>query len=162
MCDLTIKIIPREKWDIVKELSVYNEQSHFIETSEQCLNDAKNDAYNMKWNFYGIYANHKLIGFAMNGENRILFYKQVWLDRFMIDKKHQGKGYGKKSITLILEKMREDYRCKKIYLSVHEDNYNAIRLYEKLGFKKTLFKDPKGERIMTWTNQDSTLSDKEK
>ncbi len=149
MCELTINIIPREKWDIIKVLSVHNEQGHFIETSEQCLNDAKSDAYNMKWSFYGIYEDDTVIGFAMHGENRLLFSSQIWLDRFMIDKKHQGKGYGKKSMVLILEKMHKDYNCKKIYLSVHEDNYAAIRLYEKLGFKKTLFKDAKGERIMT-------------
>ncbi len=149
MGKLSIKIIPRENWDTIKALSVHNEQDHFIETSEQCLNDAKNDAYNMKWNFYGIYVVDTLIGFAMHGKTTHLFSTQVWLDRFMIDKEHQGKGYGKKSMSLILEKMYEEYSCKKIYLSVHEDNYNAIMLYEKLKFKKTIFKDPKGERIMT-------------
>ncbi len=148
MGEIRISIIPRQNWDAIIGLSVHNEQSNFIETSVQCLNDAKNDAYNMKWNFYGIYLTDTLIGFAMHGENRLLFYKQVWLDRFMIDKNYQGKGYGNKSMELILKKMYEDYSCKKIYLSVHEGNYNAIRLYEKLGFKKTLFKDPKGERVM--------------
>ncbi len=155
MGELRLNIIPREEWDRVKELSVRPEQSHFIEASAQCLQDAKNDAYNMKWTFYGIYVNDELIGFAMHGETRLLFYRRVWLDRFMIDHKHQGKGYGKKSMKLILDKMHEAYRCKKIYLSVHEDNDNAIRLYEQVAFKKTLFKDPKGERIMTRTKQDS-------
>ncbi len=153
--EISIKIIPREKWDIIMDLSVHNEQSHFIETSAECLNDAKNDAYDMKWNFYGIYATDTLIGFAMHGENRLLFSSQTWLDRFMIDKNHQGKGHGKKSMRLILEKMHEEYKCKKIYLSVHENNFSAINLYEKLGFKKTIFKDPKGERIMVLpTNKD--------
>ncbi len=151
MSEVSIKTILREKWDVIKTLSVNKEQSHFIETCEQCLNDAKTNAYNMKWYFYGIYVGENLIGFAMHGKNKLLFFSQVWLDRFMIDKKYQGKGYGKKSMVLILEKMYEDYRCKKIYLSVHEDNRTAIELYEKLGFKKTFFKDTKGERIMTRT-----------
>ncbi len=151
--EVYIKIIPREKWDIIKNLSVHEEQSHFIENSAQCLNDAKNDAYNMKWNFYGIYTNNILIGFAMHGKNRLLFLPQVWLDRFMIDKKYQGKGYGKKSIELIVQKLYDEYNCKKIYLSVHENNVNAIELYKKLGFKKTMLKEPKGERIMTRKNK---------
>ncbi len=146
---LSIEILPPYRWDEIKDLSVYEEQSHFIETSLHCLDDAKNNAYNMKWNFYGIYEDDNLIGFAMHGESKILFLTQVWLDRFMIDKKYQGKGYGKKSMELILEKMYEDYNCKKIHLSVHEDNSFAIKLYQKLGFAKTIFKDPKGERIMT-------------
>ncbi len=147
--ELSVKIMPKDKWSLIKDLSVHDEQDHFIETSGHCFNDAENDAYNMKWDFYGIYINDTLIGFAMHGEDRRLFYSQVWLDRFMIDKKYQGKGYGKKSMELILQKMYEDYNCKKIYLSVHENNFPAIKLYEKLGFKKTMFKDPKGERIMT-------------
>ncbi len=146
--ELSIKKIPKEKWDIIKELSVHEEQSHFIETSLECLNDAKNNAYNMKWYFYGVYVGDSLIGFAMHGKTRILLCSQVWLDRFMIDKDYQGKGYGKKSMELILQKMHEDYCCNKIYLSVHEDNFLAIKLYNKLGFKKTIFKDLKGERIM--------------
>ncbi len=147
--ELNIKIIPRDKWDTIVDLSVHAEQCHFIETSLQCLNDAKSNAYKMKWDFYGIYIHDELIGFAMHGKDRLLFFTQVWLDRFMIDKKYQGKGYGKKSMNLILQKMYDDYNCKKIYLSVHEDNYPAIELYEKLGFTKTRHKDSNGERIMT-------------
>ncbi len=146
--ELTVKKIKREKWDDVTSLSVNDEQIRFIETSLQCLDDAKSNAYNMKWNFYGIYVEEKLIGFSMHGTSRILFLTQVWLDRFMIDKQYQNKGYGKKSLELILGKMYQDYKCNKIYLSVHESNIVAIELYQKLGFKKTLFKDSKGERIM--------------
>ncbi len=151
MMELTIKVIEKEEWDTIEELSVHSEQSHFIETSAACLDDAKNDAYNMKWNFYGIYLNDKLIGFAMHGIYGRMPLSEVWLDRFMIDKNYQGKGYGKKSMELIIEKMHEEYNCEKLYLSVHEDNHAAIKLYEKLGFKKTPLKDPKGERIMTRT-----------
>ncbi len=149
MKEISIKSIPREKWDTIANLSVHNEQSHFIETSAQCLDDAKNDTYNMKWDFYGVYANDILVGFAMHGKNNHWLYPQVWLDRFMIDKNFQGKGYGKKSMELILQKMYSDYNCKKIFLSVYENNLHAIKLYEKLEFKKTIFKEPTGERIMT-------------
>ncbi len=153
MKKIAIKPISRDKWDIITNLSVNDEQSHFIETSLHCLNDAKSDAYNMKWNFYGIYEDNNLIGFAMHGKTGFMFFSQVWLDRFMIDKNYQGKGYGKESMKLIIKKMQEDYSCKKLYLSVHENNYAAIRLYEKLGFKKTILKEPTGERIMKRINQ---------
>ncbi len=153
---LSVKIVPKKEWNIITVLSVQREQNHFIETSSECLCDAINDAYNIKWNFYGIYENDTIIGFAMHGENKLLFSKQVWLDRFMIDKNYQGIGLGKKSMKLILSKMEEDYCCKKIYLSVHEDNYTAIKLYEKLGFKKTFFKDSKGEQIMVRVKQGNT------
>ncbi len=152
MDNICIKKILKDEMHTLTGLTVHDHQSHFIESSADCVNDAKNNAYHIKWNFYGIFEKDPLIGFAMHGKSRFLFFSQVWLDRFMLDKKHQGKGYGKKSLALILQKMYQDYGCHKIYLSVHEDNTLAILLYEKLGFKKTPFKDPKGERIFTRRN----------
>lgn len=150
MSELSIKTIPRENWKSIQQLSVGKEQAHFIETATECFQDAITDAYHIQWSFYGIYEQDTLIGFAMHGVQKfgMLPYSQVWLDRFMIDYNYQGKGYGKKSLEYILEKMQEEYECKKIYLSVHETNEAAIGLYEKLGFRKTWWKDPKGERVM--------------
>ncbi len=149
MSEVTIKTIPRQEWDSILSLSVQEQQRHFIETAQHCLNDAQHDAYNMKWSFYGVYVEGRLIGFAMHGKLRFWGMSQVWLDRFMIDRAHQGKGYGKQAMARILERMYDEYKCRKIYLSVHESNVAAIALYQTLGFRKTLFKDGKGERIMT-------------
>ncbi len=148
---LTVKILCKSSWRDILDLSVSQNQKSFIEKSSKCLKDAETNAYNMTWNFYGVYLGELLIGFAMHGrqEFRPLPCSKVWLDRFMIDQRYQGKGYGKKSMELILQKLYIDYKCNKIYLSAIEDNVFAISLYEKLGFKKTRFKDSKGERIMT-------------
>ncbi len=51
-------------------------------------------------------------------------------------------------MELIIKKLYLDYNCKRIYLSVVESNKVAVQLYESLGFKKTMFLDPMGERIM--------------
>ncbi len=151
--NLTVKLLPKDEWDIILKLKVSTAQTGFIESSEKCLNDAVKNAYGMTWNFYGVYIEDRIIGFAMHGKQdfRFLPYEQVWLDRFMIDENYQGKGYGKTAMMLIIDKMYLDYHCKKIFLSVIEDNIQAISLYKKLGFKKTWSKDPNGERIMIRT-----------
>ncbi len=147
---IKIKKLKKEDWNKIIELSVSYNQSNMIETSMQCFNDAKNKAYGMEWNFYGIYLDNAIIGFGMHGINHFKYLpiSHVWLDRFMIDQKYQGKGYGKQALVLIIDQMFSNYECKKILLSVHEDNINAIELYKKVGFQKSIFKDPKGERIM--------------
>lgn len=59
--------------------------------------------------------------------------------RLMIDKKYQGKGYGKKVIELALDFIRT-FPCGKAeycYLSYEPKNEHAKRLYESFGFKET-------------------------
>ena len=68
------------------------------------------------------------------------FYSRLWLDCFMIDEKYQGRGYGKIALKKILPILFEQYQCQTIYLSVHVENKNAIKLYETLGFKKQFLK----------------------
>ena len=48
----------------------------------------------------------------------------------------QGKGIALNASKQLLEKAFLDYHLNKVYLTVLEDNKNAIKLYDKLGFKK--------------------------
>ncbi len=147
---IQVKTILKEDWDSINALSVSMSQSGYIECSEKCLYDAKTNAYDMEWNFYGVYLDGVLIGFAMHGRQYFKYslYSQVWLDRFMIDQRYQKKGYGKVALRMILKKMIKEYRCLIIYLSVVDENINAIAMYRKLGFIKTWMKDENNERIM--------------
>jgi RimJ/RimL family protein N-acetyltransferase len=51
---------------------------------------------------------------------------------------YQGMGIGSKLMDNLIKLARKE-RLKKIHLTVLADNYRAIRLYEKFGFKKTKF-----------------------
>ena len=53
----------------------------------------------------------------------------------MIDKNYQSKGYGKKSIELLLIKIKEDKNRNKIFLGVHRERLAAVKLYESFGFR---------------------------
>lgn len=52
----------------------------------------------------------------------------------MIDKKYQGKGYGKKALDQVLEIIKKDSSRSKVFLGVELDSKQAIRLYKGLGF----------------------------
>ncbi len=150
MENLTIKTILRENWNEVLKLQVSDEQARFIESSKHCLNDANTDAYDMKWSFYGIYYNENLVGFAMHGREYYNHppFSRVWLDRFMIDERYQGRGFGRHSLVMILEKMFSDYSCEEVFLSVYDKNKVAIKLYSKIGFKECDFRDIGGDTVM--------------
>lgn len=100
---------------------------------------------------FGIYDDEKPVGFLMVGFNEAVMYDayddekapqalkdnySIW--RLMIDKKHQGKGYGKEAIRLALEFIRtwpcgEAEYCE---ISYEPENENAARLYHSFGFEE--------------------------
>ena len=139
-------------WDTLKEvcmLSVKCDQVSFIESNAYSIAESK---FNDEWNTVGIYIDNILVGFAMYGY--ISSEKRVWLDRFMIDGRFQGKGYGRKTIKELINKIFNEFKCDEIYLSIFDDNLNALKLYKSLGFKANGELDYGGENIMVLTMKD--------
>lgn len=148
---MNLKIVPvtqANRLEIIN-LKVCEHQFDFIETVEECLKEA--DELEI-WRPVGIYHENTPIGFAMYG-----YFKQegengrVWLDRFLIDKKFQGKGYGNNSLYILVEHLKNEYshiNFNKIYLSIYETNKNALSMYKNHGFIFTKETDINGELIM--------------
>jgi diamine N-acetyltransferase len=55
----------------------------------------------------------------------------------MIDVEHQNKGYGKAFLSMAVELIRNQYGCRDVYTSVHDDNAHALHLYSSFGFERT-------------------------
>lgn len=55
----------------------------------------------------------------------------------LIDKKYQGKGYGRSSAELAVRVLKSINSKKHIKLATEQDNLKAHKLYESLGFEKT-------------------------
>ncbi|MEO4052541.1 GNAT family N-acetyltransferase [Solibacillus sp. CAU 1738] len=135
--------------DNVKEilaLHVAQEQANYVETPEECLEEAKQDTHYIP---VGLYVEETPVGFAMYGEfPDDIEGRRIWLDRYFIDSHYQGKGYGKLFCEHLLQFLTEKYGCNKIYLSVYEDNEIAINMYKKLDFHFNGELDIKGEKVM--------------
>ncbi|MFJ7736358.1 GNAT family N-acetyltransferase [Lysinibacillus sp. NPDC097287] len=120
-------------WRAVAALEVAQDQQEFIESNAFSLAES---LYEGKGTSIGLYDGETLVGYAMYG-----WYSEkeesVWLDRFMIDQKFQGKGYAKRFLVLLIEHFQQLYDCKKIYLSLHPDNKLAMKIYESFGFRLT-------------------------
>ena len=74
---------------------------------------------------------------------------------------YRGKGIGSEVIKILIGMAFKEINLKKLYLNVRENNINAIRCYEKCGFKitktypKTYFIDSsyQGKYQMTLFNE---------
>ena len=125
------------------QLHVASHQLDTIETVMECFEEAQEDAI---WKPFAIACDGEYIGFTMYGEFTDPY--RLWFDRFFIDERYQGKGYGKAVISIILENIVKAYGCKEIHLSVYPHNIPAINLYKYVGFVFTGELDTKGEHVM--------------
>ncbi|MDV6378298.1 GNAT family N-acetyltransferase [Sporosarcina sp. GW1-11] len=122
--------VTNENWQDVAYLSVHDNQKNFIESNSFSLAQS---TFEPEWKSVGLYDGEELIGYAMHGRDKTT--RKVWLDRFMIDRHFQGRGYASRFLKLLLVRIERIYQCNMIYLSIYPDNKKAQYLYEKFGFK---------------------------
>lgn len=96
------------------------------------------------WITNAIYYGEEMVGFLMYTKN--YEENELYLCRFMIDQKHQGKGYGKGALDKLKEIAMSDEKINKLSLSTDPENKNGIRIYEKFGFVDMNYMDD-GEEV---------------
>lgn len=142
MC-IRLEDITKENWEYVIGLTTNDNLIPTI-SEKYVMSNAYSlleSIYKKKWEAKGIVLcnedNEKMIGFAMYGPTELDGEIVYELCRFMIDVRFQGKGYGTKALSIILEEMKKTYDCNSVYLSIVPENTNALHLYEKVGFVST-------------------------
>jgi diamine N-acetyltransferase len=89
------------------------------------------------WKPYAIYVGAALVGFAE------LAYAAgsldcYWIYHFFIDRRYQGKGYGKAALRALIDLVKAQHLCcQQIKLTVHPQNRRALALYTGFGFRPT-------------------------
>lgn len=132
---ISLREITKENLFKIIKLSVFDEQKDQVASNAVSIAEAH---YNLEtaW-FRGIYKDDEAVGFVM----LYLIHEDkeygVW--RFMIDKNHQGKGYGKASMDLIKDVLKEMVPdITEFFLSyVPKEKGGADKFYKKVGFKDT-------------------------
>ena len=154
---LELKKINRNNVGEILKLEVFENQKSFVATNNRSIIEVYIAITENNHVFtFGIYNDDTPIGFLMigfdvnsddEGAPRIAKGNyNIW--RLMIDKKFQGKGFGKKAIDLALEFINT-FPCgiaKYCWLSYESDNDVARQLYKSVGFVETEEKD--GEEIV--------------
>lgn len=147
--NLTLQPITADNREEALTLKTAPGQENYVESVEQCLKEADNLS---NWRPVAIYDGSLLVGFAMYGFFPQYFpFGRVWMDRLLIDQRYQHKGYGKEAMRLLIERLRAEYHCRRIYLSIIPGNTAAASLYQGFGFRFNGRKDIHGEKIMVLT-----------
>ena len=131
---MNIQLLPvtKENWEACIELEVAEKQREFVAPNYYSILQS---IYEDNLYPYVIYDEGTLVGFLMYGKDPDTYRFEMC--RLMIDKKYQGKGYGKEAIKQLLDIVTRKYGNILFYTSIEPKNSYALNLYQSMGFKKT-------------------------
>ncbi|MBM7541994.1 GNAT family N-acetyltransferase [Amphibacillus cookii] len=138
---IVFKEVDQNNYKICAKLAVAESQKLFVAPNWYSLLEANYEADRMP---FAIYHDKEMVGFIM-----FSFFlgdadypnDSWWIERFMIDEKHQQKGYGTQSLQQAIDYFKAHFDQSELRISAEPENKVAIALYERLGFEKT------GEKI---------------
>ena len=128
---ISLQPITKANWEEAIKLKVGDGQEHFVAPNVYSLAEA---AYEDEEFPFGIYVDDIMVGFLMYYCDRSADYPLWGVSRLMIDLQHQGKGYGRKAMQLLIDKIRAETDAEGLLISYVPDNISAAKLYASLGF----------------------------
>lgn len=129
---VTLRKIDRENFRQCIELETFEEQRSFVASNLFSIAQSKVEPHLKP---HGVYVGEEMVGFVMYGFNPRPGIYCIY--RLMIDKKHQGKGYGRKTLAEVIGRLRAEPDCGDIGLTFVPGNTVAEQLYASVGFKRT-------------------------
>ena len=130
---ISLKEITRVNIDEVLALKVDESQKGFVSTNGDSLAQAY--VYPKTAFPFAVYADTEPVGFIMMGYYEVKEYYTLW--KFMIDKRYQNRGYGRRALELGIKFLKDKYNVTEIYTGVVPGNSAAKKLYRSFGFKDT-------------------------
>ena len=143
---IELRKITWDNWEECLGLKVTEEQDNFVASNIYSLAQSFIHQTNDETPPFSmaIYNDDVMVGYTLyyyaaadedDPEDETCYY----ICRFMIDKRYQGKGYGKQAMQKILEHIKTFPHGKAgiVLLSYEPTNTVAKKLYESLGFAET-------------------------
>jgi diamine N-acetyltransferase len=142
--DVELRDVTAENRQAVIDLQLDPQQQDLVASNAESLKDARSDRGARP---RVIYVGERVVGFLMydpgepdDDPREALIY------RFMIDRSHQGAGYGRAAINKALDEIRAIGGVRKIFISYMPDNPVAKPFYASFGFVE-IGTDEDGEMI---------------
>ena len=135
---VTLREITKETVRDIIALKVRPEQERYIASNAVSIAEAR--YYQRAW-VRAICADETPVGFVMlhdgnlRDDPEIEDFYALW--RFMIDAEHQGKGYGRQAIGLLVDHVKSNPRATELLTSYIPGEDSPKGFYLKMGFEHT-------------------------
>ncbi len=139
---ISLRDVTKENWQACVRLKLTPEQEHFVSSNAYSLAESK---FMPTFVPQAIYwrdettAAETLVGFVMYGyypDGEEPWGKRQWIFRLMVDREHQGRGYGKAALQQVLARLEADPTCPNVLIGYEPGNTIARKLYLGLGFRE--------------------------
>ena len=144
---IRLERVTQDNLQEVVTLDIAEEQRRFLETPSVVYAMAEVQ-FHPTYLPYAICDGDTMVGFVIYGylpED----HSKWWIPLLIIDRRYQGKGYGRAAMETVIHTVREQEQdCKEIALNYKVDNTVAERLYLSVGFEKTDEIDDRGQVTM--------------
>ena len=140
--DVTLREVTAETVRMICKLEVRPEQRSYVADNGRSIAEAHFEP--RAW-FRAVYAAKTPVGFAMLNED--LEKEEYFLWRFMIAGEHQGKGYGKRALDLVVERVRGLPSATELVSSYVPGEDGPWGFYRSYGFVET-GEVEEGERVI--------------
>jgi diamine N-acetyltransferase len=137
---VTLREITSSNETAVRALRVAPEQDRFVSSVATSLHEAEATPRARPWH-RAIYAGEQPVGFVMlsydmpPGDPDQPYRYFLW--RLLIDARHQGQGYGRAAMDLVIEHLRGRPNATELVTSVHPGPRSPGPFYRRLGFEST-------------------------
>lgn len=140
-----LKKVTGDNWEAVVELELGAGQEDMVASNLYSVVEAQFDPDARP---RAVYAGKRVVGFLMYDVQKTKgkATKEALIYRFMIDRKHQGKGYGRAALSKALEKIRAIPGVNRISIRYIPENPVAKPFYASFGFVE-MGRDRDGEVI---------------
>jgi diamine N-acetyltransferase len=123
--------VTADNWNAVVDLALDDAQQDFVASNVYSLAESKFDPNARP---RAVYAGDRVVGFLMYAIREADGKAgEASIYRLMIDKAHQGKGYGKAALEMALAEIRKIPGIRTVSICYMPDN-PVRKLYESLGF----------------------------
>ena len=129
---VSLREITKETVNPILNLRVTAEQEQFVASNAVSIAQAHFSAD--AW-FRAIYADETPVGFLMLSDQPDKGEYFLW--RFMVDAQHQGKGYGRRALELLIDHVKTRPNAKELFLSHVPGPGSPEGFYHQLGFEHT-------------------------
>ena len=142
--DVKLEDVTADNWRAVIGLELAPEQEELVAGNAYSLVQSQFDPDARP---RAVYAGKRIVGFLMydvwQTEDRS---REASIYRFMIDRRHQGKGYGRAALAKALDEIRAIPGLRKVSISYMPENPVAKPFYASFGFVE-VGHDDDGEMI---------------
>ncbi|MBN8956507.1 MAG: GNAT family N-acetyltransferase [Rhizobiales bacterium] len=124
--------VTEDNWEAVVDLELDEAQEDLVASNAYSLAESKFDPDARP---RAVYAGKRVVGFLMYEVRKAKDKsRKASIYRFMIDRKYQGKGYGREALARALDEIKAIPRMRKITIRYMAENPIAKSFYGSFGF----------------------------